>query len=316
MKCKQCNRQIRDQEIFCSYCGCKVEVIYESEIKTSKELSYCYFCGGENPSHAKFCSSCGKAINLEDDTIICHNCGSEMSKSSNFCNECGNERAATNDRGEVVTQNSQKTIDLEIVAQYFKGKNVWLITSVIISSICVVLLLQNWINIPLLGYFGNESSVSLFKLYGWLKDGLSIVNAGMPLGAALIILINIVCIAMFVISIYQAISGVRSSISSNTAATVLLGALFLIILIMTASINSYIKKEFWFSASVNLTAAPYCAIVLALINRIAVVGRIPKSALKKVSVNSEVEQIICPQCEKHHDFDYPKCPHCGHFYEY
>ncbi len=26
-------------------------------------------------------------------------------------------------------------------------------------------------------------------------------------------------------------------------------------------------------------------------------------------------QVNCPECNKSHDFDYPKCPHCGHEYQ-
>lgn len=26
-------------------------------------------------------------------------------------------------------------------------------------------------------------------------------------------------------------------------------------------------------------------------------------------------QKICPECGTSHDFDYPKCPHCGHDYQ-
>lgn len=26
-------------------------------------------------------------------------------------------------------------------------------------------------------------------------------------------------------------------------------------------------------------------------------------------------QRVCPECGKSHDFDYPKCPHCGHDYQ-
>ena len=26
-------------------------------------------------------------------------------------------------------------------------------------------------------------------------------------------------------------------------------------------------------------------------------------------------QVRCPKCRKEHDFDYPKCPYCGHKYE-
>ncbi|MCL2754105.1 MAG: DUF6019 family protein [Oscillospiraceae bacterium] len=31
--------------------------------------------------------------------------------------------------------------------------------------------------------------------------------------------------------------------------------------------------------------------------------------------DDDTPQKECPQCEKAHDFDYPKCPHCAHEYE-
>ncbi len=38
---------------------------------------------------------------------------------------------------------------------------------------------------------------------------------------------------------------------------------------------------------------------------------------KKLSCEHDVilpEQVICPSCGKEHDYDYPKCPHCGYKY--
>ena len=32
----------------------------------------------------------------------------------------------------------------------------------------------------------------------------------------------------------------------------------------------------------------------------------------KAVVNEELPQRKCPRCGKHHDFDYPQCPHCGY----
>lgn len=29
----------------------------------------------------------------------------------------------------------------------------------------------------------------------------------------------------------------------------------------------------------------------------------------------DLPQKICPECGQSHDFDYPKCPHCGHDYQ-
>lgn len=32
------------------------------------------------------------------------------------------------------------------------------------------------------------------------------------------------------------------------------------------------------------------------------------------AASEELPQKECPSCGKKHDFDYPKCPHCGHDY--
>jgi hypothetical protein len=32
-------------------------------------------------------------------------------------------------------------------------------------------------------------------------------------------------------------------------------------------------------------------------------------------VDDSLPQRQCPQCGKQHDFDYPKCPHCGTFFD-
>lgn len=31
--------------------------------------------------------------------------------------------------------------------------------------------------------------------------------------------------------------------------------------------------------------------------------------------DEELPQKVCPQCGKHHDFDYPRCPYCGNDYQ-
>lgn len=39
---------------------------------------------------------------------------------------------------------------------------------------------------------------------------------------------------------------------------------------------------------------------------------IPADGRGKVVVNDNLPQRKCPRCGKSHDFDYPKCPHCGY----
>jgi DNA-binding ferritin-like protein (Dps family) len=37
-----------------------------------------------------------------------------------------------------------------------------------------------------------------------------------------------------------------------------------------------------------------------------------KNQLKETSDNLTPEQVVCPACNQSHDYDYPKCPHCGY----
>lgn len=43
-----------------------------------------------------------------------------------------------------------------------------------------------------------------------------------------------------------------------------------------------------------------------------VVGLLIPMHKKDVIVDDTLPQRKCPQCGKNHDFDYPKCPHCGY----
>ena len=48
----------------------------------------CYNCGNKNLINSKFCSSCGKPLNLNK---FCTNCGASIEINSNFCSMCGRE---------------------------------------------------------------------------------------------------------------------------------------------------------------------------------------------------------------------------------
>lgn len=41
---------------------------------------------------------------------------------------------------------------------------------------------------------------------------------------------------------------------------------------------------------------------------------IPGEQQKAPAPPDDLPQKECPNCGKRHDFDYPKCPHCGHDY--
>ncbi len=41
----------------------------------------------------------------------------------------------------------------------------------------------------------------------------------------------------------------------------------------------------------------------------------PAGGFKSEVPSEDLPQQTCPACGKSHDFDYPKCPHCGHDYQ-
>ena len=54
--------------------------------------------------------------------------------------------------------------------------------------------------------------------------------------------------------------------------------------------------------------AMICALVVFVIGLL--MGKDDEPELKE-----ELPQKTCPACKKSHDFDYPKCPRCGHEYK-
>lgn len=41
----------------------------------------------------------------------------------------------------------------------------------------------------------------------------------------------------------------------------------------------------------------------------------PTGKMKPLKQDESLPQKQCPSCGISHDFDYPKCPHCGHDYQ-
>lgn len=41
----------------------------------------------------------------------------------------------------------------------------------------------------------------------------------------------------------------------------------------------------------------------------------PAGGIQVPAQSEDLPQKVCPECGKKHDFDFPKCPHCGHDYQ-
>lgn len=55
MKCKNCNVELEKENVFCPFCGTKVE---QEETVLQKNL--CRYCGKKLKAEAVFCEYCGK----------------------------------------------------------------------------------------------------------------------------------------------------------------------------------------------------------------------------------------------------------------
>ena len=56
------------------------------------------------------------------------------------------------------------------------------------------------------------------------------------------------------------------------------------------------------------------AIYLAFAASAVFLAGLIDNGIKSPIRSDKLHQQICPNCGNQHDFDYPKCPHCGHDY--
>lgn len=99
MKCLSCKNELTNDELFCPYCGKKVDDKTEAIIPSEDELNrtdsfdeiVCNHCGERVSEDAAFCKFCGNAVGNDFTNIQkCRFCNYEIkSVESVFCNNCG-----------------------------------------------------------------------------------------------------------------------------------------------------------------------------------------------------------------------------------
>ena len=77
---------------------CKAKILVHAEqIRIVKGIAECTECGGQVPSGAPFCSSCGSPMKSataaadSDNANKCGNCGASLESDVAFCTQCGNK---------------------------------------------------------------------------------------------------------------------------------------------------------------------------------------------------------------------------------
>ena len=70
MRCWNCNEELEDGSLFCSFCGKEQNLDTDNSYVESEEdkdeAKRCPFCGGLLEEDAQFCIFCGKEIPIEE----------------------------------------------------------------------------------------------------------------------------------------------------------------------------------------------------------------------------------------------------------
>ena len=103
MYCKNCNRELPDDSLFCPYCG------EETVDKNQKASNLCSSCGKEIPEDSEFCPFCGSRALINK----CKKCNREIPEGSEFCPFCGESINPTEKPyAEALTKTETKSNDI------------------------------------------------------------------------------------------------------------------------------------------------------------------------------------------------------------
>lgn len=134
MHCGNCGANMNEDEIFCSKCGTKKEVVEQQNEMNNAAISFCPGCGNKLSQGESFCAKCGKKVEAvantkaketkeevvpteekeevvaseeevqeevtsvetkKENKTFCPNCGQDVDDSLAFCANCGNSLNAT-----------------------------------------------------------------------------------------------------------------------------------------------------------------------------------------------------------------------------
>ncbi|WP_158534723.1 TM2 domain-containing protein [Romboutsia maritimum] len=94
MYCKNCKRELKENDQTCANCG----------VKVGEGNKFCQICSEEIKENAIFCASCGKPVDVNytekidlskdnysrnEKKIYCRNCANEMTQDAAVCIKCG-----------------------------------------------------------------------------------------------------------------------------------------------------------------------------------------------------------------------------------
>ena len=106
--CPECGKDIKQDSVFCAYCGVNVP---EERKKKEDGSIYCLECRTQIAKGMEFCPSCGSKVEADkkdaqpvDDQHFCLQCGAANKPDAAFCRGCGMKLEAVEEVPEVVKE--------------------------------------------------------------------------------------------------------------------------------------------------------------------------------------------------------------------
>ena len=167
------------------------------------------------------------------------------------------------------------------VSETFNSNSQTLCFLSILSSVaCIVMLILKWIRIPMVAYFSEDSTFSVFDVFNQIREISRIIGSDaneLMIVAGAIIFICVLCIIVYIINIFQLAAKSKSSRTGGLLAMILMVIFFCIMQGLAFYIASETNSHTYGNAVVALTEIAYAAPVIALVNYFAFIRNIFKA---------------------------------------
>ena len=197
----------------------------------------------------------------------CAKCGTMYVGRETVCMVCGEHRAFIPQFGAASTSGTQ-------VNQF---NSPYAFFAISCSIVCSIMLLLKWVNIPMIGYMGGESRLSLFEIAGYLLRSFDIFSSFARTDEAQLITfafaaLSAGCIAAHVLTVILVAAKSRQCREAGYCATILSLGIFSALQIVVIWINSEAGRYSYgyVSSVISLTEVAYIATFVAIIGCICI----------------------------------------------
>lgn len=151
MKCTNCNNTIQDDNVFCPYCGHKVE-----KYKT------CPNCGVEMAEDFNFCPKCG--YDMQSKVYICPDCGNEVGAEYQFCSVCGRQKedTVTNHNVKKLAGKKPKKVSSKKISEVISSDKMKLVQGIVFAVLAFMIFISSFFGVVRINVSDIEENNDLF----------------------------------------------------------------------------------------------------------------------------------------------------------